>query len=219
MKRLVIFGSRAFAQIAHFYFERDSDYTVEAFTVDGEYLKESTFQGLPVIPFEELGSRWGPGDCELFVAVGHHEMNQQRARKVEQVEAAGYRLASFVSSTAEVYPDLEIRPNVMIMERCMIQPFSSVGKDTIIWASTRLAFGANIGEHVWMLGSLQGESVTIGDNSFIGLGALLCPSITIGKRNLIGAGTLITKSTKDDEVYRGLAAKASSVPSHRMPGF
>ena len=70
-----------------------------------------------------------------------------------------------------------------------------------------------------MVGSLQGESVTIGDYSFIGLGALLCPSITIGERNIIGAGTLITKNTKDDEVYRGLAAVASSVPSHRMPGF
>ena len=53
MKRLVIFGSQAFAQIAHYYFENDSEYTVAAFTVDRDYLKESTFQGLPVIPFED----------------------------------------------------------------------------------------------------------------------------------------------------------------------
>lgn len=40
-KPLVIFGSGDIAQLAHYYFNTDSNYEVVAFTVDASYIKES----------------------------------------------------------------------------------------------------------------------------------------------------------------------------------
>src|SRR5436309_151954 len=70
MRKLVIFGAGAFADLAHYYFSHDSDYAVVAFTVDAAYLSESSFKGLPLVPFEDVQRHFPPGDHDLFVAVG-----------------------------------------------------------------------------------------------------------------------------------------------------
>jgi sugar O-acyltransferase (sialic acid O-acetyltransferase NeuD family) len=216
MKNLVIFGARAFAEIAHYYFTQDSDYRVAAFTVDAAYLKEPAFRGLPVVPFEELERDFPPTAYDMFVAVGIRDVNRQRAAKVAEAEAKGYRVASFISSRADVAADLTIGPNTMIMERAGIQPFVTIGRDTIVWSTTRIGFHTRIGDHCWLACPIFGESVTVGDYSFIGLNATIAPSVTIGKGNIIGAGALIANDTKDFEVYRGHAGKPSRVPSNRV---
>ena len=53
MKKLIIFGTGELAQIVHYFFKHDSDYCPVAFTVDGAYLEEANYEGLPVVAFEE----------------------------------------------------------------------------------------------------------------------------------------------------------------------
>jgi sugar O-acyltransferase (sialic acid O-acetyltransferase NeuD family) len=219
MKHLVLFGTQAFAEIAHYYFSHDSGYSVSAFTVDAPYLKEATFKGLPVVAFEEVEKDFPPDECGMFVAVGIHGVNRLRAAKVAEAEAKGYQLASFVSSRADVAPDLELRPNTMIMERAGIQPFVEIGRNTVIWSATRIGFHTRIGDHCWIVCPIFGESVSIGDYSFIGLNATIAPHVSIGKGNVIGAGALILKDTQDFEVYRGHPSTPSQVPSNRMWAF
>ena len=123
---------------------------------------------------------------------------------------------SFLSSKANVAPDLEIKPNTIIMERATIQPFVTVGRDTVIWSTSRIGFHARIGNHCWIVCALFGESVTVGDYSFVGLNATVAPFLTVGQRNVIGTGALILKDTDDDQVYRGTASKPARIPSHRL---
>ena len=216
MRKLVIFGAKGFAELAHYYFTHDSPYTVAAFTVDGAYLAEPAYRGLPVVPFEEVAAHYPPAEYDLFVAVGIRGVNRARAAKVAEAEGKGYRLASFLSSRADVAADLELRPNTMVMERAGIQPFVRIGKGTIVWSTTRIGFRTRLGDHCWVVSALFGESVTLGDYSFVGLGATVAPNLTVGRANVIGAGALIVADTKDDEVYRGHASTASRVPSHRL---
>ena len=216
MKRLVIFGARGFAQLAHFYFTHDSDHEVVAFTVDGAYLRETTFCGLPVVPFEEIERRFPPSEVDLFVAIGLEKVNAARAAKVAEVEARGYRLASFLSSRAFVSPDLVVPPNSMVMELAGIQPYVTIGRDTIVWSATRIGFGTRVGDHCWLVSSIFGESVTVGDYSFVGLNATIAPSVTIGRSNIIGAGAIITRDTKDFEVYRAPATEPARASSQRL---
>ncbi len=57
-KPLVIFGSGDIAQLAHYYFTRDSEYEVVAFTVDRDYASVSEFCGLPLVTFDEVAQRF-----------------------------------------------------------------------------------------------------------------------------------------------------------------
>ncbi len=216
MKKLVIFGAKGFAEIAHYFFTHDSAYAVSAFTVDAPYVKEATFKGLPVVAFEEVEKHFPPGDHGMFVALGIQGVNTLRAAKVAEAEAKGYRLASFVSSKASVNSDLVVRPNTMIMECVWIHPFVEIGRDTIIWSASRIGFHTRIGDHCWIVSPIFGESVTVGDYSFIGLDATIAPHVSIGKSNIIGAGALILKDTKDFEVYKGHPSTAARAPSTRL---
>lgn len=216
MKKLILFGTGAFARLACYYFTTDSPYTVVGFTVDRAFLREPTFEGHPVVAFDEVERQFPPDTHDMFVAAGIRQVNGFRAAKVTEAEAKGYRLAGFLSTRAGVSPGQSVRPNTMIMEWAWIHPFVEIGRDTIIWSASRVAFGTHIGDHCWVVGALLGESVKVGDFSFIGLGATIAPSVSIGPRNIIGAGALIVKDTNDSEVYRAVASTPSRVPSHRV---
>ncbi|MDZ4783034.1 MAG: acetyltransferase [Planctomycetia bacterium] len=216
MSEIVIFGTRNFAEIAHYYFTHDSPHRVVAFTVDGQFVESSSFAGLPVVPFEELADKFPPAGHGMFVAVGHQQLNSQREAKVAAAEQAGYELVSFVSTKADVAPDFVLQPNTMIMERATLQPFVRVGRDSIIWSTTRIGFHTQIGDHCWVVCALFGESCVVGDNTFVGLNATIAPGSKLGRGNIIGAGALITKDTKDFEIYRGQASTPSRVPSTRL---
>jgi sugar O-acyltransferase (sialic acid O-acetyltransferase NeuD family) len=215
-RKLFIFGAQNFAEMVHYLFSTDSDYEVAGFTVDGAYLHESTFAGLPVIPYEELLSTMDIANDDLFVAVGVGKINTLRAERVAQLSAAGFRLASFVSSSARVPPGFVARPNTMIMDQVNIHPQVAVGANTVIWSNSRIALKVNIGDHVWITSAVIGDSTRIGDYSFIGLNATIAPFVRVGSHNLIGAGAVILHDTKDYEVYRGPRSLPSKVSSLRI---
>ena len=54
MQKVVLFGSGQMASMICFYLTHDSPFEVAAFTVDGEYIRDETLLGLPVVPFEDI---------------------------------------------------------------------------------------------------------------------------------------------------------------------
>ncbi len=216
MKKLYIFGVQNFAEMSHYFFSEDSPYTIAGFILDGAYIKEDNFKGLPIIAYEELSTHASPDTADIFVAVGVGKINMQRAEKTRQITADGYHLASFISSQANTPKNFTVQPNTMIMDQVNIHPFVSIGKNTIIWSNSRIALKANIGDHCWVTCATIGDSVEVGDYSFIGLNATISPFVSVGTHNLIGAAALITKDTKDYAVYKGAASKPAKVTSHKI---
>ena len=53
-KKLIIIGAGETANLAYEYFTHDSEYEVVAFSVNKDYLKETTFKGLPVVEYENI---------------------------------------------------------------------------------------------------------------------------------------------------------------------
>ena len=217
MKDLLVFGTRQIAEVCAFYFEHDSDYRVAAFTVDGAFQDRDELMGRPVVPFEEVAERFPPDRHDLFVAVGYGRMNQVRAEKVAAAKAAGYALATYVSSRATVWPGLQIGDNSFVMEANVIQPFASIGSDTILWSGNHIGHHARIGDHCFLASHVVvSGNVQIGDHCFIGVNATLRDGISVAPRCLIGAGALVLKDTRPDEVYAAEGTPAHRVPSSRV---
>ena len=55
-RKLIIVGDSAFAEIAHEYFDAESDYTVLAYSVEAAYLKRHELNDLTVRELEKLCS-------------------------------------------------------------------------------------------------------------------------------------------------------------------
>ena len=77
MSKVVIFGNAEIASLAHFYFKNDSDHQIVAFTVDDEFVKEDTLEGLPVVPFSDINNKFPAREYSMHVALSYQKLNKQ----------------------------------------------------------------------------------------------------------------------------------------------
>ncbi|MBX3611689.1 MAG: acetyltransferase [Hydrogenophaga sp.] len=214
---LIIFGAGDIAQLAAFYFRRDSTLRPKAFTVDGAYVKEDHFEGLPVVPFEEVAARYPAAGHQCFIALSYSALNGVRRSKYEACKALGYPIASYVSSRASVLSEEPIGENAFILEDNTIQPFVRIGHNVTLWSGNHIGHHSVIRDHVFMASQVVvSGGVDIGEQCFIGVNATLRDHITIGARCVVGAGALLLADAEPEGVYIGQATERSRVPSTRL---
>lgn len=217
MSRIVIFGTGDIAEVAHYYFTHDSEHEVVAFTAEGEYVKQETLLGLPVIAFEEALRRFPPGECAMFVAIGYNKLNKVRARVYEMVKERGYSLVSYISSRCTNFAE-SIGENCFVLEDNTLQPYVKIGNDVTLWSGNHIGHHATIGDHCFITSHVViSGAVKVGPYSFIGVNATTRDHIEIGESNLIGAGALIMKSTQPFELYISQATKPHARRSDEVP--
>jgi sugar O-acyltransferase (sialic acid O-acetyltransferase NeuD family) len=221
MKRpLVIFGTGQIAQLAHYYFTADSDYEVLAFTADAAFVSESSFCGLPVLPFEELVGRYPPQSCNFFVALSYSRLNALRKEKYLAIRQMGYPLASYISSHATVLNGAVAGDNCFILENNTVQPFVTIGHNVTLWSGNHVGHHSSIRDHCFVASQVViSGGVEIGEQCFVGVNATFRDHITIGARCVIGAGALMLADAEPDGVYMGVASERSRIPSSRLRGL
>jgi sugar O-acyltransferase (sialic acid O-acetyltransferase NeuD family) len=208
MAQLVIFGASEIAELAHWYFTRDSEHEVVAFTVDRDYRKDDTFLGLPMLDFETITEHYPPEHYHLFVAVSYARMNQVRAAKYTQAKKWGYTLVSYVSSRCTFLSDHPVGENCFILEDNTIQPFVKIGNNVTLWSGNHVGHEAVIEDHCFIASHIViSGHVHIHPYCFIGVNATLHNNITIATATLIGAGAIIAKDTEEKGVYVPTPAK------------
>lgn len=211
-KKLIIFGTEKLAQLAYFYFTKDSPYEVVAYTIDEKFITEKKINGLPVVPFEKVELVYSPKKYMMFVAVGYKKLNKIRAEKYNQSKRKGYRLVSYVSSKSIKWGDTKIGDNCFILENQVIQTSVEIGNNVVIWSGNHFGHDVVIEDNCWISSHIVvSGGVKIGQYSFIGVNATIRDDVYIGKECIIGAGTLILRNTKDKEVY-----VASQTPLYRL---
>ena len=219
MADVLIFGMGQVAEVIWHYLAHESEHRPVGFTVDAEYLTTEELCGLPVVPFERATEVFPPEACAIFVAMSYRKLNTLRAAKLAEAEALGYRAIAYVSPRASVAEGFLAQPNSFIMEHNTIQPFTRIGRDTILWSGNHIGHHSTIGQNVFISSHVViSGGVTVGDNTFIGVNATLRDNIRIGSHNIIGAGALILKDTEDYAVFPGRATEPAAVRSDRLRG-
>jgi sugar O-acyltransferase (sialic acid O-acetyltransferase NeuD family) len=216
-QQIIIFGTGELAEVADFYFTHDSDYEVVGFTVDEAHLANTAFRGRPVVPFERMTDAFPADKFGLFVAVGYSKLNAARAEKVAIAQSKSYRLASYLSSRASVFPGFELKHNCFILEDNTIQPFVRVGANVTLWSGNHIGHHAVIEDDVFVASHVVvSGGVRIGQGSFIGVNATLRDHVTIGRKCVIGAGALVLEDQPDFAVVAPRGTERATVPSTRL---
>ncbi|MBN1166306.1 MAG: acetyltransferase [Methanospirillaceae archaeon] len=201
-QEIIIFGNGKMASLAYMYFLHDSIYNPVAFTVDNNYITESTFHNLPVVPFDNVTDSYSPDNYQMFIAIGYSKLNEIRTKKYSEAKSKGYHLVSYISSTCIAWNDLKIGENCFILENQVIQPNVKIGNNVFLWSGNHIGHDVNIGDNCYIASQVViSGNVDIGENTFIGINAAIRDHISIGSRCIIGAGVVITHKTKDEEVY------------------
>lgn len=216
-KKVVIFGTGDFAQVAHFYLTHDSLYEVAAFTANERFIREKELFGLLVVPFEDITQNYPADQFKMFIAVAYSNVNKVRAAKYYEAKSKGYELITYVNSKVTRWGNLEIGDNCFIFEDQTIQPFVKIGSNVIIWSGNHLGHHVTIGDHCFISSHvvISGRA-RIEPYCFIGVNVSIRDGITIARECVIGAGSVIVKDTQERGVYIGKAAELYSEDSSKL---
>lgn len=214
-KKLVIFGTGETADIAYEYFTHDSDYEVVGFTVEAQYLKETILHGLPVISFDELDKQFPASTVEVFVAISYTKLNRIRAKCYNMVKEQGYKCATYISSRAFVWHNVQIGENCMIFENNVIQHMVKIGNGVILWSGNHIGHQTKIDDFVYISSHVVISGFcSIGAFSFVGVNSTFNDNIHLGKDNVVGSGALIVKNSEAGKLMIGSPAKPAAKTSY-----
>ena len=207
-KKVVIFGEGQLASLAHFYLQHDSDYEVAAFTVDADYKNNDSFEGKPLVAFEEVRKQYPPNAFNMFLPISFKQMSHLRRDKYEAAKKMGYNLISYVSSKATTWPDLDIGENCFIFEDNNIQPYVKIGNNCVLWSGNHIGHHTVIKDHVFITSHVViSGACTIEDHAFLGVNSTIRDETHIAEATLVGMGATIVKDTEPRGIYLGTKAR------------
>ena len=217
LKNVVIFGLGNIAELAAFYLTRDAGRRVVSFAVDAAYVTSPSWNGLPVVAWEEVERHYPPESTDVFVAVSYTKLNKLRRDKVAEARTKGYGIASYVSSRATIFEDFIPQLNQLILEDNTIQPFALIGENVTLWSGNHIGHHSSIAEDTFIASHVVvSGGVIIGPRCFIGVNVTIRDHVSIGADCVIGAGSIILSDIPDGSVLSPPATEISKVPSHRL---
>ena len=215
-KKLIIVGQGETADIAYEYFTYDSDYEVVAFSVNREFISNSVHENLPVVAFEEIDRIYPPDSHEVYVAISYVKLNRVRKKLYDQCKKLGYTCASYISSRAFVWRNVEIGENVFIFENNVIQHKVKIGNNVILWSGNHIGHQTVIEDHVYIAShAVISGFCRIGSSSFVGVNTTFNDNVSIAEDTIVGSAALIVKSYSEKGlVLVGAPAKTSTKNSY-----
>src|ERR1700723_2726295 len=211
MARVIIFGVADFASLGHFYLNHDTPHEVVAFSVSAEYMPAGkTFEGLPVVEFEEVERKYSPADYGFFAPMSQRKMGHLREGVYKNIKAKGYEMISYVSSKATVWPGTKIGENCFILEDNTLQPFTEIGNNVVLWSGNHIGHHGMIKDHVTFTSQvvLSGHCV-VEPYCFLGENAPIRAGLTMAKGTFVPRAPCITKNPGPGSMYKGNPAVKS----------
>jgi len=188
--------------MTYFYLTHDSPYDVVAFTVNSRRLVDKSMFGLPIIAFEEVERQYPPADYAMSIPISYRGGNRLRAERYDEAKTKGYRLISYVSSRASVWPGLVIGDNCLILEGATVQPTAQIGNDVFVGVGALISHDDVIDDHCFIApGAIALGNVRVGPYCLLGANSTIRDGITVASECVIGAGVTIRRDTQPGEVY------------------
>jgi sugar O-acyltransferase (sialic acid O-acetyltransferase NeuD family) len=216
-RKLVIVGDSAFAEIACEYFDVDSSYEVVGFAVEQAFHKRESLLGLPVVTFEAMHERFDPASHDVHVAVVYTQLNRLRSRLAAAAKARGYALASYVSSRAFVWRNVQVGEHCFIFEDNTLQPFVRIGRNVVLWSGNHIGHHSVIHDNCFVSSHVVVSGFCeVGENCFLGVNSTLGNNVKVAADNWLGPCTTIMKDTEPGQLFRAEHTDPARVSAPRF---
>jgi sugar O-acyltransferase (sialic acid O-acetyltransferase NeuD family) len=216
--KIILFGNGKIADVLFYYFKNHSEYEVVAITVDHEFMGNSnSWNGLPLISFDQIETKFPCQNHKMFIAVGYQNLNRLRESKFNEAKKKGYKLISYVHPNAGLPIDCRLGENCFVMQNSMVHPRVTLGNNVFVWSGAMIGHHSKIGDHCWLTsGCNVSGNVTMGSNCFLAVNSTIAHSVKIGLNCFIGANSLITKCTDNSAVYLENSTKPFRLNSNQF---
>lgn len=216
MKDVILFGTGDMAQVVTYYLDRFAEFNVVGFTLDRAYIQGDSYEGRPLVPWDELEQHYPPSEFALFGPMTYKKMNTVRRDRYLEGKKRGYDFASFIHPASHIYSE-DIGENCLILEGNTVQPFAKIGHNNIIWSNNHIAHHVVIGDHCFIASQVAvAGSAVIGDECYLAGQVGISHGLTIGKACAVLNGVHVHKDLEDDSVVVGPPAKLKPFPSSKL---
>jgi sugar O-acyltransferase (sialic acid O-acetyltransferase NeuD family) len=216
-KSLVIIGDSAFAEVAFECFTHDSEYEVIGFAVESPYLVRTELFGLPVVPLERIEDYFSPDGVEFYAALVYSQLNRLRTRLYGVMKAKGFKAASYISSRAFVWHNVEFGEHCFVFENNTLQPFVKIGSNVVLWSGNHIGHHSVIQDNCFISSHVVISGFcNVGKNTFIGVNSTLANNVSIGDDNWVGLGVTIVRSTDSNLLFKGEQPEPAKVSALRF---
>ncbi len=196
-QKLFIIGASTTAIHVYKFIKEYQLFDVAGFAVHKEYIKDNTFQDLPIYAIEEIDKIVDKNKDLLFVAMLWNKLNADRRQMYENLKKEGYHFANIISPSAKIRGNIKGN-NCWIHDYTIIQNDAEIGENTAIMAFTLIGAHTEIGSHCFLgAKSTIGGGCKIGEQSFIGINSTIFDDTIIGKKCIIGACTAVKRNLPD----------------------
>lgn len=208
MKKVIIFGSEQFAELANYYLTETTDeYDVVAFTVHKKYRKEEIKFNKPLVDFETIEAVYPPDEYYLFAPMSGKDLSKLREKVYNEGKEKGYKFISYISKYADVFTK-NIGENCFILEKNVIQPFTKIGNNCVIWSGNHIGHHSIIEDSVFITsGVIISGNCMIDKYSWFGVNSTIRNNLKIGEGFIISMSACILKDTQPYTIYVGIPAK------------
>ena len=215
---VIIFGNGSMARVLYSYMKKDFD--VAAFCVDRTFIKEENFLNKPIVPFEDIESKYSPDKYVMINSIGFIQMNKLREIRSVEAQQKGYELISYIDESVKIHNNVTIGKNCIILDYVSIHPNTSIEDGTFISSNVNIGHDCKIGKYNWINSGVSiAGFVNVGERCFWGVNSSSGNNISIGKENYIAANTMIAKNTDDADVYISQPAEKIRLKSDKFLKF
>lgn len=216
MADVVIFGAGNAAELLTFHLRRIGEHNVVGYTVDADRLDADTFEGRPLVPWENLEAQFPPSQVQLFAPIGYAKLNTIRQQRFSDGRSRGYRFITFIHPNASYY-GTPIGENCLVLEGTYIQPFSEIGDNVMIWGA-KIGHHTRIADHCFLTSAVVMANSSLAARCFVSFSAV-ADGLSIGEACVIARRAYVTQSLPANTVVVGPQSRRLKVPSNRLRGL
>ena len=166
--------------------------------------KTFELKGNKVFTFVEIKEKYNPKNIEIVIAVGEPQL-----RRIfrETVCLAGFKLATLIHPTAQIYSDTVMGAGTVVNCNCWISCDIVIGENVYIQPSVLIGHDTTVGNDTVISPCIIAGGCNIGNEIYIGLSATIKEKIKVGNQAIIGMGSVVLRDVPAELVVLGNPAK------------
>ena len=160
------------------------------------------------MPFETLENDFAPAEHYFYAAAVYTQGNKLRERLYSQAKEKGFQAASYVSSRAFVWRNVQLGEHCFIFEDNTVQPFVKIGDNAVLWSGNHIGHHSTIKDHCFISSHVVISGFcNIGNRCFMGVNSTVANNINIGAGCVVGAAATVVGDVEDNQTVVGLWKK------------
>jgi len=163
--------------------------------------KNSECFGLNVLGNDDTLLSFSPSEVVLANGIGSLPSQMSRWHLASQMREKGFQFIRVMHPSAIIATDVVLAEGVQVMAGSIIQPGSSIGRDSIINTRVSIDHDCSIGGNCHLApGVILSGCVNIGKGAHLGTGSTVIQNISIGKNSIVASGSTVYKNLENDKI-------------------